>query len=131
MTPDEEDLLDHVFDYLCEEQPESVAEIADEEIRRRAALGIRRARTHGFEQPEAITAYVSLMFLVAPDFDTHPKIGKVLADTSLPAAQRIKQIFARTSESDWEEAAERPAAGLPSTDSRPRLPDDCHTRSGC
>lgn len=36
MTPDEEDLLDHVFDYLCEEQPETVAEIADEEIRRRA-----------------------------------------------------------------------------------------------
>ncbi len=109
MTPDEEDLLDNVFDYLCEEQPETVAEIADEEIRRRAALGIRRAQGHGIDQPEAITAYVSLMFLVAPDFDVHPKIGKVLADASVPAAQRMKQIFTRTSESDWEEAAEKSA----------------------
>ncbi|MBN9663817.1 MAG: hypothetical protein J0H49_36795 [Acidobacteria bacterium] len=109
MTPDEEDLLDHVFDYLCEEQPETVADIADDEIRRRAALGIRRAQGHGIEQPEAITAYVSLMFLVAPDFDVHPKIGKVLADTSVPAALRMKQIFSRTSEADWEEAAEKSA----------------------
>ncbi len=105
--PDAEDLLEHVFDYLCEEQAESVADITDEEIRRRAALGIRRAQSHGFEQPEAITAYVSLMFLVAPDFDTHPSIGKVLADSSAPAAQRIKQMFEKTREEDWEEAAEK------------------------
>lgn len=107
MTPDEEDLLDHVFDYLCEEQAESVAELPDDEIRRRAALGIERARSHGIEQPEPITAFVSLMFLVAPDFDAQPNIARVLSDRSLPAPQRMKQIFARTAEDDWESAAEQ------------------------
>lgn len=107
MTPDEEDLLDHVFDYLCEEQAESVADIPDEEIRRRVALGIHRARSHGIEQPESITAFISLMFLVAPDFDQQPNIRKVLSDPATPAPQRLKQIFAKTKEADWEEAAEQ------------------------
>jgi hypothetical protein len=105
MNPDELDLLDHIIDHLCAEQPEAVAELGDGEIRWRVALGVARARSHGITQPEAITAYVALMFLVAPDFDQHPHISEVLADTSAPAATRLKTLFEKTSEQDWDEAA--------------------------
>ncbi len=107
MTPDQEDLLEHIVDYLCEEQAEAMAGLSDAEIRRRALVAIRRAERYELDQPEAITAFASLMFLVAPDFDAQPNIARALADTETPAALRLTQIFARTSEADWAEAAEK------------------------
>jgi len=104
---DDEDLLEHIVDHLCAEQAEAVAQLNDSEIQRRAALGIARAKSHGFLFPEPITAYVTLMFLVAPDFDRHPKIAKVLDDRNAPPGERLRRLFAKTSEEDWEEAAEQ------------------------
>jgi hypothetical protein len=105
MTPEESELLEHIVDHLCEEQPEAVADLKDKEIERRARLGIHRARSAGFAQPEEITAFVTLMFVVAPDFDAHPKIAAALARLSGP--QRIKRLFEKTAEQDWAEAAEQ------------------------
>ncbi len=108
MTPDPEDLLDHVVDYLCGEQAEAVADLNDEEIRRRAALAIERAQSHGFTQAEPITAFANLMFLVAPDFDQQPAIARALA-VKAPEAQRIGLLFEKTKEEDWDAAAEKSA----------------------
>ena len=107
MTPDQEDLLEHIIDYLCEEQAEAVAGLSDAEIKRRALMAISRAERHELDQPEAITAFASLMFLVAPDFDAQPNIAKALSDTDVPAALRLTEIFSKTSEADWDEAAEK------------------------
>jgi hypothetical protein len=104
MTPDAEDLLEHVVDYLCGEQAEALEGLSDGEIRRRAAAGIARAQSHGLTQPEPITAYVSLMFLVAPDFDRQSAIARALA-AKAPEAERIGLLFQKTKEADWEEAA--------------------------
>ena len=52
MTPDDEDLLEHVYEHLCEEQPEAVADLNDKEIPRRASLGIDRARSRGMGEIE-------------------------------------------------------------------------------
>lgn len=106
MTPDDEDLLEHVFDHLCEEQAEVVADLPDKEIRRRAWLGIGRARSRGLSEPEAITAFVSLMFLVSPRFDEQPAIAAALADRRTPEKERIGSLFSRTAEADWDKAAE-------------------------
>jgi hypothetical protein len=110
MKPDpreipDDDLLEHIVDHLCEEQAEALAELSDAEIRRRASLGIARAHANGFEFPEPITAFVTLMFLVAPDFDSHPEIARVLADTKAPPAERLKRLFSATEEEHWEQAA--------------------------
>lgn len=104
MTPEPEDLLEHVFDYLCGEQAEAVAGLTDAEIRRRAAAAIARAQSHGFTEPEPITAYASLMFLVAPDFDRQPAIARALA-AEAPEAERIALLFQKTKEEDWDAAA--------------------------
>jgi hypothetical protein len=104
MAPDPDDLLDHVCTHLCDEQPEAVADLPDSEIRRRAALAVARAQSHGFTEPEPITAYATLMFLVAPDFDEHPAIARALA-AKAPEPDRLKRLFSSTQESDWDAAA--------------------------
>jgi hypothetical protein len=55
-------------------------------------------------QPESVTAFVTLMFLVAPDFDRHPAIARALR---LHGAEpeRLRLLFERTREEDWEQAA--------------------------
>lgn len=106
MTPEFDDLLEHVVDHLCTEQPQAVADLNDAQIQTRAAQAIRRAQSHGFSEPEPITAFAVLMFLVAPDFDRQKNIAKVLAEPAAPEAQRLQSLFERTAESDWDEAAE-------------------------
>lgn len=104
MSPDPEDLLDHVVDHLCAEQPDSLAGLSDAQIRARARTAIARAHSHGFSQPEPITAFATLMFLVAPDFDRHPAIAAALL-LAAPEPQRIKLLFDKTREDDWDAAA--------------------------
>ncbi len=103
MTPSDSELLEHVVGHLCEEQAEAVADLPDPEIERRARLGIGRARRAGFTQPEEITAFVTLMFVVAPDFDAHPRIASALRNLSGP--NRLQNVFQQTAEEDWAEAA--------------------------
>jgi len=104
MSPPPEELVDHIITHLSEEQPELIAELGDEEVRRRVIAGIARAHAQRFVQPESVTAFVTLMFLVAPDFDRHPAIARALR---LHGAEpeRLRLLFERTREEDWEQAA--------------------------
>lgn len=104
MNAPPEELVDHIVTHLGEEQPELIAELGDEEVRRRVVAGIARAHHHRFVQPESVTAFVTLMFLVAPDFDQHPAIARALRLHGAEA-DRLRLLFQRTREQDWEEAA--------------------------
>lgn len=104
MSDPPEELIDHIVTHLSEEQPELIAEVGDEEVRRRVVAGITRAHAHHFVQPESVTAYVTLMFLVAPDFDQHPAIARALRLHGTEA-ERLRLLFERTREQDWDEAA--------------------------
>jgi len=109
-APNEQELAELIFDHLCDEHPEAVAELRDAEILRRVRLGISRARSHDLTSEGAITAFVTLMFLIAPNFDQHPRIRKALDNPSVEPDQRIQQIFQKTAEADWDEAAENACA---------------------
>jgi hypothetical protein len=102
---DNESLDELIFDHLCEEQPEVLEGLSDDEIRRRVSLGIAKARGYGFESPGAATAFVTLLFLVDPAFDRQPNIARVLSDTKIPPDQRMKRLFSLTKEEDWDAAA--------------------------
>lgn len=104
MSGPPEELVDHIVTHLAEEQPALIAELGDEEVARRAAAGIARAHAHGFVQPESVTAFVTLMFLVAPDFDAHPAIARALRLRGTEA-ERLRLLFERTREEDWDAAA--------------------------
>lgn len=104
MSGPPEELVDHIVTHLAEEQPALIAELGDQEVARRAAAGIARAHAHGFVQPESVTAFVTLMFLVAPDFDAHPAIARALRLRGAEA-ERLRLLFERTREEDWDQAA--------------------------
>jgi hypothetical protein len=104
MSGPPEELVDHIVTHLAEEQPAAIADLGDAEVVRRVTAGIARANARGFVQPESVTAYVTLMFLVAPDFDEHPAIARALRLRGTEA-ERLRLLFERTSEQDWDEAA--------------------------
>ncbi len=103
---EDRELAGFIFDHLCEEQPEAVAELRDAEIMRRVRLGMDRARSHELNTEGSITAFVTLMFLVAPNFDEHPRIRKALDNQTADPDQRMQRIFQQTAEADWDEAGE-------------------------
>lgn len=107
-----EELADHIITHLSQEHPEALSSVSDTEIHRRVIAGIARARSHGFDHPEPVTAFVTLMFLVAPDFDRHPAIARALR-TPGPGPDRLRALFEHTSERDWEEAATSTAGWPP------------------
>jgi hypothetical protein len=79
-----------------------VKQISDGRLRRMAEDGIARARDYGMDWESTITAFVVLMVVIAPNFDEHPLIERVLRDERAPANSRIDQLWERTSEENWE-----------------------------
>lgn len=108
MTPERE-LEELIYDHIAEENPEALADLDDAIVQSRIRSGILRARKHGLDTDGAAVAFVTLMFLIAPDFDRHPAIKAALSDKRLPADERIRSVFISTTEDDWAAAAEASA----------------------
>ena len=102
---DDDELVEHIVDHLCEEQAEALGALSDSEIERRVRLGLTRARANGFTDPEPATAFVTLMFLVSPCFDRQPAIAAAIRSAADTPADRLCALFGKTKESDWDEAA--------------------------
>jgi hypothetical protein len=102
---DDDELVEHIVDHLCEEQADALDGLSDDEIERRVRLGLARARANGFTDPEPATAFVTLMFLVSPCFDRQPAIAAAIRTASGSPAERLRALFGKTKESDWDEAA--------------------------
>ena len=103
--PTDEELAEHIFEHLCEEQPEALEALSDVEIQRRIRVGIRRAAANGFTEPEPVTAFVTLMVLVSPGFDQHPAIARAIRAGHGSQAEKLRALFEKTKEEDWAEAA--------------------------
>jgi hypothetical protein len=79
-----------------------IKQISDQRLRRMVEAGIARARKYGMEWESTITAFVVLMVMVAPNFDQHPLIERILRDERVSANSRVDQLWERTSEENWE-----------------------------
>ena len=90
--------------YLRKDHAEAVKDLADDLLKERIATGIRRARAYGFTWETTIAIFVTFMFTVAPNFDDHPRIRKILQDRQIPANDRIDALLEKTTEQDWEAA---------------------------
>ena len=100
----EAELIELVFEHVCEHHPEAVAELRDEEIQRRSAVAVERALRHGFTKEPSVAAFAALMFLVGPNFDQQPAIRAALADATMSPDARMAKLMTRTKEQDWDEA---------------------------
>src|SRR5664279_1770481 len=101
----DDELVEHIVGHLSEEQAEALDGLSDSEIERRVRLGLGRARINGFTDPEPATAFVTLMFLVSPCSYRHPPIAAAIRSGSGSAPERLRALFNKTKESDWEDAA--------------------------
>lgn len=87
-----------------ENHAEAVEDSSDEELKEYVRVGIARARGHGLVSEEAITAFVRLMFDIAPNFDEQTNIARMLKDERVEPDDRIELVLEAASEEDWAEA---------------------------
>jgi len=81
-----------------------VAEIPEEVLRKMIKSGLARARGYGMEHESSLAVFVSLMFAVAPNFDEHPLIRRVLLDEREPPDSRIELLGEHVTDENWEAA---------------------------
>lgn len=100
----EEQFIEDIIRHLNEHHRECIGELPDAELRTRVEKGLARARTYGIDDGRGLTAFVGLMFEIAPNFDERPAIHAVLTDMSIPSGSKMDELIHRTSEDDWEQA---------------------------
>ena len=101
----DEEWVEFLVGHVKEEFPEKTAERDDETLREMVKGGIRRAESHGFKIAEDQSAFVSIMFEIAPNFDEQPQIKAVLNDDQFAPEDRIERLWSPlVPEEAWEEA---------------------------
>ena len=66
--------------------------------------GVGQARSYGMTWESSLAAFVVLMFEVAPNFEEHPLIRRVLQLPSVPPDSRIEELWKRTLDVHWQAA---------------------------
>jgi hypothetical protein len=92
-----------------------VAELPAELLREIVRNGIARARSHDLTWESTVTAFVVIMFAVAPNFDEHPLIRRALKDARFEPNARLDEMWDSTTNENWEtaRASYDPAAWIP------------------
>jgi hypothetical protein len=101
---DEQAFIGFIIQHLREESPELIENLSGDSLRGMVASGLTRARGHGLRRPEDLTAFVSIMFEISPNFDEHPAIRKVLCNQKIPIDARMNALFKKVPPKAWEEA---------------------------
>lgn len=73
--------------------PVPVRRTTDETLRRLVGTGMGRARGYGMTSERSLTTFVFMMFTVAPNFDAHPLIRRVLEDASVTPDARFEKLW--------------------------------------
>jgi hypothetical protein len=63
--------------------------------------GMSRARSYGLTWESSLASFIVLMFLAAPNFDTHPLVQRVLQDRNAEPQDRIGNLWSRVSPQNW------------------------------
>jgi hypothetical protein len=101
----DEEFVEFLVGHVKEEFPEKAAERDEETLRAMVRGGIRRAESHGFKTAEDITAFISIMFEIAPNFDEQPQIKTVLDDEGFAPEDRLERLWSPlVTDEAWEEA---------------------------
>jgi predicted nuclease with TOPRIM domain len=104
LTGDESRFIAFLLTQLRRECRDLVRDIDPESLREMVVNGLVRARSHGLNSATDLTAFVSIMFEIAPNFDEQPDIRRALQDESVPRESRFSVMLERVPEGAWEEA---------------------------
>jgi hypothetical protein len=101
----DEEFVEFLVAHVKEEHPGIETERDDETLREMVRGGIERAGSHELTTAEDITAFISIMFEIAPNFDEQPQIKAVLDDENTPPEQRLEKLWTpAVPEEAWDEA---------------------------
>lgn len=104
----ERNFIESVVMQLRTNNKEAVKDMADEQLFKRVAYGIERAKEYEFTWKKDLSAFVTLMFEIGIHFDSYPVFQKYLTDESIPPNERMGTLLRETTEIDWQGAQEDP-----------------------
>lgn len=78
--------------------------LTDEELGRRVAHCVDKAREHGFTYERTLTMFTANMIRINPKFYEQPAIARMIGDTSRPEEQRLEAAVVEVNGSDWDDA---------------------------
>jgi hypothetical protein len=96
----------HVAKQLHNNHAEAVKDVPEDKLYKRVEYGIRCAREYGLTWKNNLRTFVTLMFEIAPDFDSYPVFHNYLTDESIQPNHRMEIILDKTVGSDWKKARE-------------------------
>ncbi|HUT30757.1 MAG TPA: hypothetical protein VMX13_13275 [Sedimentisphaerales bacterium] len=96
--------VDYVAKQLRNNHAEAVKDVLEDKFYKRIEYGIRRAREYGLTWKNNLSTFVTLMFVIAPDFDRSPSFRRYLTAESVPPNDRMDVLLRETTENDWQNA---------------------------
>jgi hypothetical protein len=101
----DDEFVEFLVNHVKEEHPDLEEKYDDGTLREMVKHGINRAKSHQLSTAEDLTAFVSIMFEIAPNFDEQQQIKAVLDDETFPPESRIERLWTDiVSEEAWQEA---------------------------
>jgi hypothetical protein len=107
----EEAFVGRVMEYLRENHAEAkvqmpeettpVSALSDEILRELVRGGLNRARNHGVEWKSTLLSFVVLMFVVAPNFDRHPKARRFFRERETIDDAALETLMDEMTDEDW------------------------------
>jgi hypothetical protein len=82
-----------------------IKNLPDATLERLIALSLSRARSYGMKLEAGIASFISLMFVIAPNFDDHPLIKFVMTNRNVPPDERVDELIEQLADETWAEAA--------------------------
>lgn len=80
----------------------NLIQLPDSTLHQLVRDGIARAREYGFSSEFALSAFATIRFTKAPNFDSDPLIQSVLRDESVTPDARLDLLSERISTQTWE-----------------------------
>lgn len=79
-----------------------VKEIPEDTLRLMVHHGVTRGRKYGMTWESVLSAFVTLMFVTAPNYDEHPAVRRVFRDEGIAPNSRVNQLWDQITEQEWE-----------------------------
>jgi hypothetical protein len=101
--------VDYVVKHLHNNYANAVKDVPEDKLYKRVEYGIQRAREYGLTWKNNLLTFVTLMFVIAPDFDRSPTFRKYLTIENVPPNERMDVLLGEITEADWRNARQDPA----------------------
>lgn len=97
-------MRDRIAAHVRQQHPSEAKHLDDAQLKTEVERGMRRAVRYSLTRETSIGAFVSLRFVIGPQFDQQPRIHAALSESSLSPDQRMDTLMERTSPDDWADA---------------------------